>query len=318
MEIGVAVVVIVVIFAVLALAGFVVARVRKRKEEQNRLEAAEHRHEAEIRSASAERREAEASERAARARHEEAQAREQAARAQQDREVAEERRIAADRIDPDVASRGRADNRPAGANSADSPRDGDPAVRTDRVNLGNGHGAQAAPDPAGRTDRINLDERSPQNVDPASRTDRMNFAGREEHGPASTTGAAHKEQTAVSDVAREGTGREASGPATRDVGRSAVGGTEPGRADVPAGAAQAGRSTAEHSGREGEAAPPTTASLPSQRGGEHDQSSADLDPAGQCTIPPRPGQADPAHDQGKDTDRGPVRAIADRLLGRGR
>ena len=280
MEIGVAVVVIVVIFAVLAFAGFAAAQVRKRNEEAKRLEAAEHRHEAEIRSASADRREAEASERAARARHEEAQAREQAARAQQDREVAEERRSAADRIDPDVASRGPADNR--GEDAADSTRDGDPAVRTDR---------------------INLDERSPQNADPASRTDRMNFAGRGEHGPASTTGAG---------VAQEGTGREASGPATPDVGRSVVGGTEPGRADVPAGAPQAGRST-----EPGEAEP-TGTSLPSRRSGEHDQSLADLDPAGQCTIPPSGGQPDPAHDQVRDTDRGPVRAIADRLLGRGR
>ena len=315
MEIGVAVVVIVVIFAVLALAGFAAARVRKRKEEQRRLEAAEHRHEAEIRSASAERREAEASERAARARHEEAQAREQAARAQQDRDVAEERRSAADRIDPDVA-RGRADNR--GEDAADSTRDGDPAVRTDRVNVGNGHGAQAAGDPAGRTDRISLDERSSQNVDPASRTDRMNFAGPGEHGPASSTGAAHEKQAAVSGVAQEGTGREASGRATPDVGRSAVGGTEPGRADVPAGAPRVDRSTAERSGREGEAGPPTGASLPSQRSGEHDQSPADLDPAGQCTVPPRAGQPDPAHDQGKGAERGPVRAIADRILGRGR
>ncbi|GAA3057509.1 hypothetical protein GCM10010464_22660 [Pseudonocardia yunnanensis] len=292
MEIGVAVVVIVVIFAVLAFAGFAAARVRRRKEEQNRLEAAEHRHEAEIRSASAERREAEASERAARARHEEAQAREQAARAQQDRDVAEERRAAADRIDPDV-SRDRADIR--GEDAADATRDGDPAVRTDRMNLGNGHGAQAAPDPAGRTDRINLDERSPQNADPASRTDRMNFAGRGEHGPASTTG-----------VAQEGPDREASGPATPHVGRSVVGGSEPGGADVPAGTRSAAGP--------GEAEP----SVPSQRSGQHDQPLADLDPAGQCTVPPAGGQPGPAHDQAKDTDRSPVRAIADRLLGRGR
>jgi hypothetical protein len=290
MEIGVAVVVIVVIFAVLAFAGFAAARVRKRKEEEKRLEAAEHRHEAEIRSASAERREAEASERAARARHEEAQAREQAARAQQDREVAQERRSAADRIDPDM-SRGRADIR--GEDAADSARDGDPAARTDR---------------------INLDERSPQNADPASRTDRMNFAGRGEHGPAASTGTAHEEQAPVSGVAQEGTSREASGPATPDVGRGVVGGTEPGRADVPAGAPQAGRSTAEP----GEAEPPTGASLPSQRSGEHDRSQADLDPAGQCAVPPSTGQHDPAHDQARDTDRGPVRAIADRLRGRGR
>jgi hypothetical protein len=318
MEIGVAVVVIVVIFAVLALGGFVAARVRKRKEEKKRLEAAEHRHEAEIRSASAERREAEASERAARARHEEAQAREQAARAQQDREVAQERRIAADRIDPDVASRGPAGNR--GQDGADSPRDGDPAaVRTDGMNLGNGHGEpQAASDPAARTDRINLDERSPQNTDPAARTDRMNFAGPGERGPASTSGTAHEQQAAVSGFAQGATSREAAEPATPDVGRSVVGGTEPGRADVPAGAPEAGWSTAEHSGREGEAGPPTRASLPSQRSGQHDRSAADLDSAGQCTVPPPAGQPDPADDQVRDTDRGPVRAIADRLLGRGR
>ncbi|WP_433292895.1 hypothetical protein ACQPZQ_06165 [Pseudonocardia sp. CA-142604] len=294
-----AVVVIVLIFAVLAFAGFAAARVRRRKEEENRLEAAEHRHEAEIRSASAERREAEASERAARARHEEAQAREQAARAQQDREVAEERRSAADRIDPD-GPRGPADNR--GEDAADSTRDGDPAVRTDRMNLGNGSGTQAAPDPAGRTDRINLDDRSPQNADPASRTDRMNFAGRAEDRPASASGVAH-----------EGTGREVSGPATPPVSRSVVGGTEPGRADVPTGASQADRPSAEP----GEA-PPPDASIPSQRSGEREQPLADLDPAGQCTIPPSGGQPDTAHDQARDTERSPVRAIADRILGRGR
>jgi hypothetical protein len=309
MEIGVAVVVIVLIFAVLAFGGFAAARMRRRKEEEHRLEAAEHRHEAEIRSASAERREAEASERAARARHEEAQAREQAARAQQDREVAEERRSAADRIDPDLP-RDAADNR--GEDAADSTRDGDPAARTDRINLGDGRETQAAPDPAGRTDPINLDERSPQNADPASRTDRMNFAGRSERGPASTSGTAHEEQTPTSGIAYEGTGREASGPAAPPVGRSVVGGTEPGRADVPAGAPQAGRSGAEP--REEE---PTSASLPSQRSGEHEQS-ADLDPAGQCTVPPSGGQPHPAHDQAGDTDRSPVRAIADRILGRGR
>jgi hypothetical protein len=298
MEIGVAVVVIVLIFAVLAFAGFAAARVRRRKEEENRLEAADHRHEAEIRSASADRREAEASERAARARHEEAQAREQAIRAQQDREVAEERRSAADRIDPD-APRGPADVR--GEDAVDSRRDGDPAVRTDRMNLGNGRRAQAAPDPAGRTDRINLDERSPQDADPASRTDRMNFAGREEHGP-STSGVAH-----------EGTGHEASGPATPPVGRSVVGGTEPGRPDVPAGAPQADRTGAEPGEVE-----PTGGSLANRRSGEHDQSSADLDPAGQCMVPPSGGRPDPAHDQARNTERSPVRAIADRILGRGR
>ncbi|MCH6164907.1 hypothetical protein [Pseudonocardia alaniniphila] len=290
-----AVVVIVLIFAVLAFAGFAAARVRRRKEEENRLEAAEHRHEAEIRSASAERREAEASERAARARHEEAQAREQAARAQQDRDVAEERRSAADRIDPDVP-RGPDDNR--GEDAADSTRDGDPAVRTDRINLGNGGGAQAAPDPAGRTDRITLDERSQHNADPASRTDRMNVA---------------EGQAAGSGVAHEGTGREASEPAAPPVSRSVVGGTEPGRADVPAGTQKADRPGAEPGTAE-----PTGTSLPSRRSGEHDQPLADLDPAGQCTIPPSGGQPDPAHDQAKDADRSPVRAIADRLLGRGR
>jgi hypothetical protein len=81
------VVVVLVVLAVIVGVALLAVQGRRRRQEHHRIEAAEHRHEAEIRAASARRREAEASE--------------QAARARQDREVAEERHAAADRIDPD-------------------------------------------------------------------------------------------------------------------------------------------------------------------------------------------------------------------------
>ncbi|GAA1311826.1 hypothetical protein GCM10009610_29990 [Pseudonocardia xinjiangensis] len=143
MDIGVLLVIVVVIVAVLLVTGLSAIRARNRRQEQQRLEAAEHRHEAEIRTASAERREAEAAERAAKARHEEARANEEAARAQQDREVAQERQAAADRIDPDVRGKGRRNH--------DDPDDGTPAA---------GAGAGESADPAASTDRMNLDQRT--------------------------------------------------------------------------------------------------------------------------------------------------------------
>ncbi|WP_433278949.1 hypothetical protein ACQPZA_05520 [Pseudonocardia xinjiangensis] len=143
MDIGVLLVIVVVIVAVLLVTGLSAIRARNRRQEQQRLEAAEHRHEAEIRTASAERREAEAAERAAKARHEEARANEEAARAQQDREVAQERQAAADRIDPDVRGKARRNH--------DDADDGTPTA---------GAGAGEGADPAASTDRMNLDQRT--------------------------------------------------------------------------------------------------------------------------------------------------------------
>ena len=92
MDTELTVVVVLVALAVIAGVALLAVQGRRRKQERQRIEAAEQRHEAEIRSASARRREAEASELAARAR--------------QDREAAEERHAAANRIDPDRGTPG--------------------------------------------------------------------------------------------------------------------------------------------------------------------------------------------------------------------
>ena len=93
----VAIVVLVVLVAVVVAAVMVF---RRRSPGQRRLEAAQHRREAEVRRASAERLEAEAAQRAERARAEQAQAAELAAMARHDREVAEREQAEALRLDP--------------------------------------------------------------------------------------------------------------------------------------------------------------------------------------------------------------------------
>jgi hypothetical protein len=81
---------------------FAVARQRRaHKLEERRVEAHEHREEAEIRSSRAERQLAQAQERAAKARREEALAREQKAAAEREGRFARERRERADQLDPD-------------------------------------------------------------------------------------------------------------------------------------------------------------------------------------------------------------------------
>ena len=97
------VVVAIVIGALLLIALFVAIarRGRERQKDGRRTEAAEHRLEAEIRGARADRQQATAEERAARAKREQALAQEQAARARQERELAEERHERARAVDPD-------------------------------------------------------------------------------------------------------------------------------------------------------------------------------------------------------------------------
>jgi membrane protein involved in colicin uptake len=76
-------------------------RVRQRQVERRRDEAHQHRQEAQVHAAQADRREAEAQERMGRADREQAMAREEAARAARDREAAQDRHAQADRLDPD-------------------------------------------------------------------------------------------------------------------------------------------------------------------------------------------------------------------------
>jgi hypothetical protein len=97
---------IVAIVVLVLLVALVVAAVmifRRRSPSQRRLEAAQARREAEVRSASAARLEAEAKQRAERARAEQAQAEELAAMARHDREVAREQQERALKLDPEFA-----------------------------------------------------------------------------------------------------------------------------------------------------------------------------------------------------------------------
>jgi hypothetical protein len=133
---------IVAIVVLVLLVALVVAAVmifRRRSPSQRRLEAAQARREAEVRSASAARLEAEAEQRAERARAEQAQAEELAAMARHDREVAREQQERALKLDPEfteseaqpaVASGPTA--RPAVERSTDRPaREPEPAARHD-------------------------------------------------------------------------------------------------------------------------------------------------------------------------------------------
>ncbi len=96
------IVLIVAAVVVLALVFIASRKARVRRDESNRIEAGEHREEARIRGARAERQQAEAEEQAARARAELADADEQAALAGRERRAAEERHQEAARLDPDV------------------------------------------------------------------------------------------------------------------------------------------------------------------------------------------------------------------------
>lgn len=115
---------------------------RKRSSAHRRLQAAQHRREAEIRAANAERLEVEAAERAERARQEEARAQEQAAQARAEREAAEARLAQANRIDPDLQPDGRRVTGRDAAEEHERTRDGD---------------HDGTVDPAGRTDRLRAD-----------------------------------------------------------------------------------------------------------------------------------------------------------------
>jgi hypothetical protein len=96
--------IIVIAIAALALIGLFVLIGRRKSEartEQRRVEAHEHREEAQMRGARAERTRAEAEERAARARREQALADEQAAAANREQRFARDRHREADELDPD-------------------------------------------------------------------------------------------------------------------------------------------------------------------------------------------------------------------------
>ena len=95
----------------IALFAAIARRGRERQLEGRRTEAAEHRLEAEVRGARADRQEASAEERAARAKREQAIAQEQAARARQERQLAEERHEHAREVDPDGGEPQAADRR---------------------------------------------------------------------------------------------------------------------------------------------------------------------------------------------------------------
>jgi hypothetical protein len=103
-----------VILAIVLIAG---RKARERRNEQLRVEAGEHREEARITGARADRHQAEAEERAARARAELAQADEQAAVAGRERRTAEERHEHATQLDPDVSDDDEADDRPRSGNA---------------------------------------------------------------------------------------------------------------------------------------------------------------------------------------------------------
>jgi flagellar biosynthesis/type III secretory pathway M-ring protein FliF/YscJ len=96
------IVLIVAAVVVLALVFMASRKARVRRDERNRVEAGEHREEARVRGARAERQQAEAEQQAARARAELADADEQAALAGRQRRAAEERHQEAARLDPDV------------------------------------------------------------------------------------------------------------------------------------------------------------------------------------------------------------------------
>lgn len=94
--------------AAVALAG---RAARRRRLEERRVEARDHREHARIGQAKADRVQAEADERSARARREQALAEEQAATARREGRFAQERATRADELDPDVDGREDGDRR---------------------------------------------------------------------------------------------------------------------------------------------------------------------------------------------------------------
>jgi hypothetical protein len=300
MDIGLIVVIVLVVLALLVAVGILVARSRQRRQEQQRLEAAEHRHDAEIRTASAERREAEAAERAARAQHEQAQAREQAARARQDREVAQARHAAADRIDPDVDSRDRDDDRQAA-----------------------GTGPQQHVDPAARTDSVHVDDhrhtRSGQAAVPGDAapagvgTPDDQGPGRhaQDHRVGPQSGTPHAQQDAPAGRASASSAHEDpwvdGRPWSRGLGAGGAGhgapATGPGGSGAGHPGADAGRPDAGHPDR------------------RDDRAEGSRDRGPDVAVPRRQRTRDDRvrYDAHHDREHaGPVRAIADRLLGRHR
>jgi flagellar biosynthesis/type III secretory pathway M-ring protein FliF/YscJ len=102
MDTGLVIAIVVAALIVLALVVLIGRKSRARRHERLRTEAGEHREEARIGAARADREQAEAEERAARARAELAQADEQATRAGRERRTAEERHRHAAKLDPDA------------------------------------------------------------------------------------------------------------------------------------------------------------------------------------------------------------------------
>ena len=98
------VLIIIIVVAVIALVAFLVVgrQAKARKDETRRVEAGQHRDEAQVGSARAASREAEAEERQARAKREKAKADEQATLARTEHQEAKKRRQHADSLDPDV------------------------------------------------------------------------------------------------------------------------------------------------------------------------------------------------------------------------
>jgi hypothetical protein len=319
MEMGLTVVVVLVVLAVVAAVAFVAVQSRRRREEQQRIEAAEQRHEAEIRSASAQRREAEASERAARADHEQAQAREQAARARQDREVAESRHATADRIDPD-----RPDDR--GRDTAD------PAARTDDLRLGSdrkGGGPDVRPEQAAADGgRAPEGQWHAASAAPPGQPASPPGDGKAPDRPAGSAGATaaqpggptggHGERVdpaARTDDLRMGEGRREPSTAQDAGGQSIPRWQTEGGWHGPS--ASGGFPAVKRTRRE----PSPSGAEPAPAGPRHAEDRPAPDTAAPTGIgePSAPGPAVPAQRTGehdRDEHTGPVRALADRLLRR--
>lgn len=97
-------VIIAIVVAAIVLIGLAVVFGRRKREERldtRRVEARDHREDARVRSARADRAEAEAEERSARAKREQALAKEQAVTARNEQRAAKERHEYAEQVDPD-------------------------------------------------------------------------------------------------------------------------------------------------------------------------------------------------------------------------
>jgi hypothetical protein len=107
MDVGAIIAIAIAALLILAIVMWLGRRKRQERHETLRVEAHEHREQAALRNARADRAEAEAEERAARARREQAMAEEQAATARRERRFATETHAEAERIDPDSEGDGR-------------------------------------------------------------------------------------------------------------------------------------------------------------------------------------------------------------------